>query len=387
LFQGQRKSTFLLLILFLCTLGATPAPGQGEISREEAEQRLADLKLEIRQLQASLEETRAEFTQEQAELRNIDLEVQESSLRLRRLNEQIGKRRSELTSLEEEQQVYLASLSQSQSQLAHQIVSAYQLGRESRLKLLLNQDSPAKLGRMLAYYDYFSRAQTEQIRDLRLALATLDRMQVEIDAALDRLSSSRESHQQELELIQARREQRQSVVNSISGKISSDEARLTELSRNQSDLEALLERLSGALSDIPSELGQYVSAKDLKGSMPLPVMGRVMHAFGQSRLGGLNWQGWLIEANRGTDVQSIAYGRVAYADWLRGYGLLMIIDHGDDIMSLYGHNESLLYDVGDWIQPGTVISTVGENPGNDQGLYFELRNNGKAVDPAVWLDR
>ena len=103
--------------------------------------------------------------------------------------------------------------------------------------------------------------------------------------------------------------------------------------------------------------------------------------------GGMNWQGWLIAADPGVEVRAIAHGRVAYADWLRGYGLLMIIDHGDGIMSLYGHNESLLFEVGDWVQPGALISTVGESPGNSQGLYFELRNQGKAVDPATWMSR
>ena len=177
------------------------------------------------------------------------------------------------------------------------------------------------------------------------------------------------------------------MMTALAGQIDSDEDKLTELRRNQQDLEALLDRLTTVLADIPSELGQYINPRKQRGLIPVPVKGRVLHAFGQSRVGGLNWQGWLIEAEAGTEVQTIAYGRVAYADWLRGYGLLMILDHGEGMMSLYGNNESLLYGVGDWVQPGTVISTVGEIPGSDQGLYFELRDEGKAVDPAAWLDR
>ena len=99
------------------------------------------------------------------------------------------------------------------------------------------------------------------------------------------------------------------------------------------------------------------------------------------------WQGWLIGADRGAEVRAVAYGRVAYADWLRGYGLLMIIDHGDGFMSLYGNNESLLFEPGDWVQPGEVIATVGDQPGNEQGLYFELRSSGRAIDPAQWIKR
>ena len=119
----------------------------------------------------------------------------------------------------------------------------------------------------------------------------------------------------------------------------------------------------------------------------MPVSGRVLKAFGQQRVEGLSWQGWLIEADAGREVNAIAYGRVAYADWLRGYGLLMIIDHGEGIMSLYGHNESLLHGVGDWVFPGSPISIVGSNQGAAQGLYFELRSQGKPVDPAGWLKR
>jgi septal ring factor EnvC (AmiA/AmiB activator) len=119
----------------------------------------------------------------------------------------------------------------------------------------------------------------------------------------------------------------------------------------------------------------------------MPVEGPVKHAFGQSRAGGLRWQGWLIGAATGEDVIAVAYGRVAFADWLRGYGLLLIIDHGEGFMSLYGHNESLLHEAGDWVEPGEVISVVGTGASNNQGLYFELRKDGKVIDPAVWLAR
>ncbi len=119
----------------------------------------------------------------------------------------------------------------------------------------------------------------------------------------------------------------------------------------------------------------------------MPVKGSVKHAYGQARSVGLSWQGWLISAASGSEVKNIAYGRVAFSDWLRGYGLLMIIDHGDGFMSLYGNNESLLHEVGDWIEPGASISTVGSSPQNGVGLYFEIRKNGKVLDPAVWIKR
>ncbi len=187
--------------------------------------------------------------------------------------------------------------------------------------------------------------------------------------------------------LEQQREQRRTLLAELDERIDNEESRLKELERNQHDLEMLVERLTDVLADIPADLGKHLGVTGQKGRIPMPVAGPVRHAFGQSRGGGLHWQGWLIAAVAGTEVSTIAYGRVAYADWLRGYGLLIIIDHGEGFMSLYGHNESLLYEAGDWVEPGEIISVIGVRTGSDQGLYFELRRNGKSVDPDVWLAR
>jgi len=374
----------LCLCLFLA---AFPLSAQDPLTREQAEQRLLVLKSEIADLQKSLERSRAHFNEEQAALRQIDLDVQRTALRLRELESQRAQHAQALQQLEVERANYIESLGERKAALREQTVAAYQLGRESRLKLLLNQDSPARLSRTLAYYEYFNRAQLGRIRELREALLTLGRMQADIDAALGALDEVQQAQEAAARALAAQREQRRDALQALSGMIDRGEVRLTELARNRQDLEALLERLNNALADIPTDLGAYRSPAQLRGTLPLPVDGPVRHAFGQSRLGGMRWQGWLIAAERGTEIRSIAYGRVAYADWLRGYGLLMIIDHGDGFMSLYGNNESLLYEVGDWVLPKAVISTLGSSPSGAQGLYFELRSQGKAVDPATWLAR
>lgn len=384
----QSKPALTLFWLYLCLcLAPSPLPAEDALSREEAEQRLAALKTQIAELQTSLQRSRSEFAEEQDTLRRIDLDVQRAAIRLREVEAQRAERQQALRQLEAERAEYLASLHERKTALAEQIASAYQVGRESRLKLLLNQDSPARLGRMLAYYEYFNRAQMGRISELLKALETLDRMQAEIDIALRALAEAQREQATAAESLQAQRDERQDALQALSGIIDAGEARLNELTRNRRDLESLLERLDDVLADIPADLGEYRSPAELRGALPLPVTGPVRRAFGQARQGGLSWQGWLIEAQRGAEVRAIAYGRVAYSDWLRGYGLLMIIDHGDGFMSLYGNNESLLFDVGDWVQPNAVISTVGSSPAGGQGLYFELRNQGKAVDPATWIAR
>ena len=204
---------------------------------------------------------------------------------------------------------------------------------------------------------------------------------------LSALDEVQRNQQAVLEEMTDQRNQRQAVIGSLSSQINTDEVRLTELQRDRLDLEVLLEKLSNVLADIPADLGQRRGPADLKGKMPMPVKGRVKYAYGQPRTAGLRWQGWLIDTDVGKEVKTVAYGRVAYSDWLRGYGLLMIIDHGDGFMTLYSNNESLLREVGEWVEAGSSISTVGSSPLNGKGLYFEIRKNGKAMDPVVWLKR
>ena len=357
------------------------------LTKAEAESRLKQLKTEISSLHKELERTRTTLSNEQKALKAADLEIQSSALKLRQLESTRQVHEDELSVLHTERRNYLASLEKRRDILAAQIMAAYRLGRESRLKLVLNQDSPALLSRTLAYYDYFSRSQSSQINELRQVLKTLDQMQEKINVELSAIDVVQKNQQGVLDEMTDQRKQRKALIESLSGQIDTEEMRLAELQRDRHDLEELLEKLSNVLADIPADLGQRHGLDKLKGKMLIPVKGRVKHAYGQPRTAGLHWQGWLISANIGTEVRSIARGRVAYSDWLRGYGLLMIIDHGDGFMSLYANNESLLHEVGDWVEPGAGISTVGTSPLNGNGLYFEIRKNGKAMDPAVWLKR
>lgn len=368
-------------------LAGTTAPAGEQLTQSELAVQLKRLKTEISSLQKGLENNRKAYSGEQQSLKASDLKIQGSALALRELDFNRREHERSLTRLQAERDDYLDSLDQRKTELANQIMAAYRLGRESRLKLVLNQDSPATFSRTLAYYDYFSRSQARQIHELRQVLQTLDQMQIKISTELTALDVVQRNQQAVLDDIKSQREERQVISDKLASQIDSDEARLSELQQNQKDLQALLATLSNALADIPAELGRRLGPKDLKGKLPMPVEGRVKHAYGQARSEGLSWQGWLISAANGSEVNNIAYGRVAFSDWLRGYGLLMIIDHGDGFMSLYGNNESLLHEVGDWLEPGTAISTVGSGPHNGTGLYFEIRRNGKALDPAAWLKR
>jgi septal ring factor EnvC (AmiA/AmiB activator) len=382
-----RLIQWALLSFILAPLWCEPAFPQADMDREQAESRLQQIQVEIRQLQDQLENSRSEQKTEQDRLRTLDLQLQKVNLDLRELDAQQNQHLEELGRLEKQRDEFLASLNLEQAQLAEQLRSAYRLGRQSRLQLLLNQDSPAQMGRMLAYYDYINRSGIEQISGLREALSTLDTMQASIDGELLRLNEVRTDQERLFEQLDNQRGERQVLLAGLADQINNEESQLQELQKNRQDLQTLITRLADVLADIPPDLGRHLSIAGQKGSVPMPISGPVRYAFGQRRAGGLRWQGWLIGAEAGTTVNAVAYGRVAFADWLRGYGLLIIIDHGEGFMSLYGHNESLLHEAGDWVEPGQAISVVGISAGNDQGLYFELRKGGRVVDPAVWLKR
>lgn len=374
----------LLLFFTAATCRVTSAQ---ELDKSQAESRLGEVTRAIGQLREQLASARADHRKEQTQLRELDLAIQRANISYRELEQQKDTHLGQLSELQAQRETYLDSLEQRLAQLGEQLNSSYRMAGQSRMKLILNQDDPARLGRMLAYYDYLNRAEVEKISGLKVALTTLDSMQLSIDLELARIDLVQTEQRDILAELDVQRNDRGILLAQLAGRIDSDEARLKELEQNQRDLEALLERLSDVLADIPADLGNRVSMAKLKGQLPMPLKGPVRHAFGQSRTAGLKWQGWLIGADTGTEVKAVAYGRIAFADWLRGYGLLMIIDHGQGYLSLYGHNESLLHEVGAWVEPGELISVVGSNPGSGQGLYFEIRKNGKAVDPAAWLAR
>ncbi len=385
----SRRTACLLAagLFFLCCGTFAQTDDLASLNEAEAEQRLTALKTAISELTSQLENSRSLHRSEQAELKQLDLAIQQTTRQLRELDQQITAHLKELESLERSRDEQIRTLQAQQEQLAGQVNATYRLASQSRVKLVLNQDDPSQLSRMLAYYNHINQVQVEKINGLKKLLQELEQVFQAIETELKRIKTVQNDYNLVLEQQNKQRVDRQDLLTTLAQQISTGEGELQELERNRADLEQLLERLGDALADIPSDLGAHLGVAAQKGKLPLPVAGRVLHGYGQQRAAGMHWQGWLLQAKAGQEVQNIAYGRVAFADWLRGYGLLMIIDHGQGFLSLYGYNESLLWEVGDWVEPGTVIATVGDSPAGEQGLYFELRKDGKALDPAAWLQR
>ena len=336
-------------------------------------------------MQLDLQRTRESRDDEVADLRVIEKEVGAVSRAIKSSDRAIGVLHSRLSALQSEQLVLESELTSQQQALKAQLQTAYALGLQPRLKLLLSQSDAGALSRNMVYFKYYNQARVEQIDRVDQQLARLAGIKREIATARDqqeRASARLQAQHREKQLALSRR---QTVVDALLEKMGQQETRLASLGQNQKHTRTLLVALRDIFADIPPDL-EGRSFASLRGTLSWPSQGALSLRPGQDKPDGMNRQGALVVSAAGTEVQAISHGRVAYADWLRGFGLLAIVDHGDGYLSLYGFNESLFRGVGDWVMPGEVIASVGNSGGREQAaLYFELRKDGQPIDLRPWL--
>lgn len=269
--------------------------------------------------------------------------------------------------------------------LAAQARAAYAMGRQERLKILLNQQDPARLSRAMVYYEYLSAARARAIAAIGDELDRLAGTEREIRQEEVRLDALRAEQAAELARMEAAQQQRRALVDALGRELADQDRVLDRLQADERDLETLLRRLEQALADLPVEPVQTAAFAELRGRLPWPAAGRIVQSFGTPRLGSLSWDGVMIAATEGEEVRAVHHGRVAFADWLRGFGLLLIVDHGDGYMTLYGHNQTLFKEPGDWVDVNEPVALVGSSGGRDRsGVYFGIRHQGRAVDPVRW---
>jgi len=272
--------------------------------------------------------------------------------------------------------------------LEQQARAAYILGRQEYVKLLLNQEEPAKLARSLTYYRYLHRARAERISGIQTTLSRVVALEHEVQEHTRELNELRQSQIQMKAQLETARERRTELLARLNHEIRDRSAEIRRLRAAEERLERLLQELKSYLPDIPPLPGREAHFGKNKGRLPLPTRGRIVAHFGeQKRIGDLKWRGIFIAGREGQDVRSVFRGRVAYADWLRGFGLLLILDHGNGYMTLYGHNQGLYKEVGDWVEAGQVVASMGSSGDAPRpGLYFEIRHNGKPRDPLRWCN-
>lgn len=349
--------------------------------------KLETLKQQIQQLQLELKSENKEKDQAVYLLQQAEQEVASASHKLYQTEKNFNTTQRKLTALQQEEKQLGNQLSRNREYLINQIRAAYGIGKQEYVKLLFNQEDPASISRMVVYYQYFNKARTDKIDQIDTRLTRLQIIKNNIKLQSERLDKLRKEALSEQEILKSRKRDRSKVVASLNASLNEKSHRLKNLLRDEQHLKKLLQEIETQLQDVNLDLSPPKKFRQLKGELSWPTSGVIGARFGSLRnnSGSLKWKGVVIDTKPGNTIKAVAYGRVVFADWLRGFGMLLIIDHGDGYMSLYGHNEQLHKNLGDWVQANEVIATSGNSGGQlATSLYFEIRYKGKPQDPVKW---
>jgi murein hydrolase activator len=374
-------------LVSLLTAGALAGSFVHAQDRRESQAALEAVRKDIKALEARLARETARRDDGAKELREAELEIGAATRKLAEVRASVNAQQGVRRGLDDETARAERRLATERAALASQVRASYMAGRDELFKLLLSQESPAELGRMLAYFDYYNRARTARIDAMNSDLAKLAELGSETTRVEQELAALEEAQKREVVTLEQLRDERRAAVAKLDAEIKDDNAAVAKLKTEERRLAELVAKLAELMADFPVDVDEPFAK--LKGKLAWPVQGRLAGDFGQPRGSGtVRWSGVLLETTAGTPVRAVHRGRVAFADWLQGLGLLVIVDHGDGYMSLYGHNEALLKDAGDWVEAGEAIAQVGDSGGQTRpGLYFEIRLNGEPVNPHPWVAR
>jgi len=382
------RSCFLVFLLHLWLMHAT-ALWAGEDERvEKKEGELKSLRTKIDSLKSDLKGKQVHHKGLLEELRDAEQQIGRQTRKLRVLSGRLKRQHAKINALGMQKQQQQQEIERNRLALAKQLRAAYIMGRQERIKILLNQQNPDTVSRMLVYYDYFNRARTEQIAVLAETVKKLEVTEQDLTAEAQQLANLQQKEKQEKKRLDETQASRKTVIASLGSTIRDKSQQLTGMKKDERRLQDLVKKLQIDLIAVPMDDLNKKPFKSLKGKLRWPAKGRLTARFGTRRAGNLKWDGVMISAPEGREVKAVHHGRVAFADWLRGFGLLLIVDHGDGYMSLYGHNQSLFKEVGEWVQPGESVALIGNSGGlSSTGVYFGIRYKGRPINPKRWCRR
>ncbi len=374
------RLSIVWLFLNLGLIGSLSASEETDVENE-----LSALRETLKNIETTWRASRTALTETELALSKADAAVSRQVTELRRTQQREAETQTQIDLLTGHKSELIRQRDEELLQVKQHIRAAARMGATSPLKVMLNQEDPNSVARVARYFGYFAEARLESTRALEATLAELADSEVQLQEETKALAEQRELARVQRDELQEKRSDARAIVARYTAEFDSIDTRLSQLRANEQDLIDLLESLRASIFDIgqPNEVVPFASRK---GQLALPLEGPLIKRFGELRPEGrVKWTGVLIEAELGTPVKAIHYGRVVFADWLRGFGLLMIISHDNGYMSLYGHNQVLLVEPGEWVNPGQIIGETGTSGGQPlPTTYFEIRAAGQPIDPMLW---
>ncbi|TDF35708.1 peptidase M23 [Alteromonadaceae bacterium M269] len=352
---------------------------------QQTEQDLENIQQQIKKTQQQINEQLSIANELEEQLKQAEIKIAESVKALNQTQNRIKENTQQQATLKRQKQELEQKKAVQQDVLEKQIRSAFMTGNYDYAKMLLVQDNASKIERTLTYYQYLNKARQEQIDELQVVVQDLDATNQEIAQKVSELEDIKATQQTQKSKLDQQQQRRQTTLAKLRTSISSDAAKVEQLQLSERNL---LQIIAQAQQKPETTTVTLTGLQREKGQLLKPTRGRMRSLFGKRRQGQLRWKGVVFNGIEGSPVKAIYNGKVLYADWLKGFGLVTVVDHGEGFMSLYGHNQALLKQAGDIVTTGENIALVGQSGGQPEpGLYFEIRHKGQAINPNQWLKR
>ena len=376
LFQAKSLASRSSLLIMLCSVFFVFVVN----AQEQSDLKSIQQQIKTKQVQINQQLATAKTLQDN--LKVIEIQIAKAARKLNKTQRFLDNNQQKLKILRKQQKDYLSSLAQQKIVLAKQIRSAYMTGNYDFAKMLLNQQDATNFERTITYYQYLNKARKLQIDSFNLLVKNLQEVNAKLINNQSELEQLKGKQLEQQQVLKANQTEREGTFIALQNAIESEEVKIAQLQINEKNLlEALTQAQQLDQQDVTlSGLGT------LKGRLLMPAKGNLRKMFGKFRQGQIKWKGVVINGTPGDSVIAIHHAKVLYSDWLRGFGLVTVLDHGDGFMSLYGHNQALLKEAGESVLAGETIALLGQSGGqNRPNLYFEIRHKGKPINPVNWL--
>jgi len=378
--MNRRINRLIKCGLILTSLAAAPAVANEDRTKKD----LSEVQNALEQSRAEYDAQRKKIAKLQKSLKSHELDIAKNAKALNMAEQSVKETQQQQKQQQQKAEQLDKKHTEFQRILAAQIKSAYMAGGDDYSKMMLNQEDTAKFERTLSYYNYLNKARIEQIEELKELQQQIVQNQIELAKTEQKLVALHDEQKRRQTALVSAQKERQTNFKNLKAQLNGTKSSINYLKENQQTLITTIEELEKEKTQKIELLGLNKS----KGKLNWPSKGKLEHTFGQRKHGGIDWKGVLIGAKEGANINSVQNGQVVFADWLKGYGWVIVIDHGEGFMSLYGHAQTLLKDVGDMVREGETLALVGQSGGQaSSGLYFEIRHKGRAVNPVKWCRR